>query len=65
MEDRDVDMSEIPKRGYKVTGYKGGRIPICNIDSSGNAMEISYICDLPSLKEVTETTYVGYISLFI
>ena len=52
LEERDVNMSEIPKRGSKVPGYEGGRLSIRNINSVRNAMEVSHICDLPILHAV-------------
>ena len=52
LEERYPNMYEIPNRGSKVPGYKGGVLPIHNIDGSRNAMEVSDICNLPTLHEV-------------
>ena len=52
LEYRDVNMSKIPKRGSKVTGYEGGRLPIHNIYGGSKSMEVSDICNLPTLDEV-------------
>ena len=60
-------MSKIPKRGSKVTGYEGGRLPIHNIYGGSKSMEVSDICNLPTLHEVVSdryTTTAVYISLF-
>ena len=52
-EERDIDTSEVPKRGSKlVLGYEGGRLPIRNVDGGGNELEVADMCDLPSLHEV-------------
>ena len=52
-EERDIDTSEVPKRGSKILlGYEGGRLPIRNVDGGGNELEVADMCDLPSLHEV-------------
>ena len=61
-------MSKTPKKGSKVLVYEGGILPICNVDGVRNSMEVSDICDLPSLREVgyeIETMAEVYISLFV
>ena len=61
-------MYNIPKRGPKVLGYKGGRLPINNIDVERNSMQVSDICNLARRNEVRyerETTAAVIISLFI
>ena len=63
-----ANVSKILKRGYKVRGYKGVRLPICNINSGSNDVEVSDICDLPRLFEVKferDITTAVYINLFI
>ena len=68
MEEIDVNMPEIPKRGSKITRYEGGRLPIRNIDGDRHAMVVSDRFNLPSLHEVIyerETITKFYISLFI
>ena len=49
LDERYVNMYKIPKRGSKVPGYKGGRLPIHKINGGRKAVEVSYICDLPRL----------------
>ena len=61
-------MSEIPKRGFKVPGYEGGRLLICNIDGGRNAMEVLDKCDILILHKVRyerETMTGDYIIKFI
>ena len=61
-------MSEITKRGPKVSKYEVRRLPTRNIDCGRNAMKVSDICNLPSLHEVRyerEMATAVYISLFI
>ena len=45
-------MFDITRGCYKVPEYEGGRIPIHNIDGGRNTTEVSYIFNLPSLREV-------------
>ena len=68
MDDRYVNMYNIPKRGPKVLVYKDGRLTINNIEGGWNSMQVSDICHIPILHEVgyeRETTAAVYISLFI
>ena len=48
LEDRNIDMSKMPKRGYKVPGYEGGIIPIRNIDVGRLHISDTYIAFLPT-----------------
>ena len=68
LEDRSANMSKIPKRGYKVLIYKGGRFTILHVDGGRSAIKKSYICDLPILNDLRydiEKTIAVYISIFI
>ena len=43
LEEREVNMYEITKRGSKLPGYEDGRLPICNVNGGGNALEVAYM----------------------
>ena len=61
-------MSKVPKIGSKIPGYRGGILPIHNINIIRNAMEMSNICDPPILHKVIyerKTMISVYIILFI
>ena len=68
LEEIYVNISEIFNRSSKVLRYKGGRLPICNINGGKNTMKMSDIFYLPSLHKVKyeiDTAVSAYISLFI
>ena len=61
-------MYKILKIGYKLPEYKGGKVPIYNINGIEKTMEVSDICNIPRLYKVIywiKTTMEVYISLFI
>ena len=51
-EEKYVDTSKIHKRGSKLPGYKGGRLPIHNVESRGKALEVPNMCDTPRFQKV-------------
>ena len=52
MEKRDVDTPKIPKTGFKLLGYEGGRLPIFNVNGGGKNLEVADMCEIPRLQEV-------------
>ena len=68
MEEIDVTMYKIPKIVPKLTVYEGGIPTIRNIGGVRNAMEMSDVCNLPSIHKVRyerETMAAVYIILCI
>ena len=49
-------MSKIPKRGYKLPVYEGGRLPIHNSDGGGNDLDTIY-SDFMRINE-RDTVYI-------
>ena len=64
MEEIDVNTSEIPKKDSKLPGYEGDRVPICNIDGGGNALEVANMCDLPTLQGLYDRDTVYIVCLY-
>ena len=50
-------MSKITKRGSKLVGYEGSRLPIHYINVRVNALGVTNMCDLSSLHEVRLDIY--------
>ena len=45
-------MSDIPKRGSKLMGYYGVRLPIHNVNGRGSTLEVANMWDLHILHYV-------------
>ena len=43
LEERDLDTSKIHKRSSKLPVYKGGKLPICNIDREKRFRGCQYV----------------------